>query len=162
MTALSVNSPIFINEIMMSGSRIKWLPAVMIQNDQKVIWFEPPEEQGAPLRLNMFINDQHQNKIIWIDNNVWHASSDSFDIKIVNKKSSLKIIVSNESGVPIVDINFFAPDTIVISKFISHFSDKSVEIGGSTDSGYINVNGRNMITGSNIYAGYGNIALNIG
>ena len=160
-TVLEIKSVFCINKIAIRSALVSWLPAWAIQAVTKAIWFEPPEEEGAPLRLNLVINDASNAKIAWIDNNIWHGSAKAFDISIVagKERSRIKVMTCNKRA--ILDLEFLPPNKINLSRFYSYYSGQLVEIAGNKEGGFVNLNGRTLISGSGLYVGHSNAALSL-
>jgi len=160
-TVLEVKSAFFINKIAVGSTLVNWVPAFVAQTVIKAIWFEPPEEEGAPLRLNLIINDANHAKVAWIDNNVWHGFTKTFDINIVSGKERSEIKVTEYSKKVVLDLEFFPPNKVNVYSFSSYYGGRLVEIAGNKEEGVIKINNRVFMSGSGIYSGNSNVALSL-
>ena len=135
---------------------------VKLENSvEKAIWFEPPEEEGAPIRLNLAIFGNNGAKLAWIQNNVWHASTDNLDVKVISGLKRSKISVKRSDQNVIADLEFYPPNDIRIYKFASYYGNKFVEIIGNIKEGNLKINGRVVISGSHITAMRSRVAISI-
>ncbi len=101
-TALEVNSMFGVDRIGFRGAVLGWLPIVEMPMRAKAIWFEPSEEDGAPLQLNAIICGRDGKPLAWIENNVWHGSASNLDIQVVagNERSKVRVQAHDDGLVP--------------------------------------------------------------
>jgi hypothetical protein len=153
-TVLEVKSLFSINQIAFGLVIHEWVPLLKLPTTTKAIWFELPEEAGAPLRLNTIIYGREANALAWIENNVWHGSAQNLDITIVTGEERSKISIRGGDGNIILDLGFFPPNLIRIYKVLSYYNGVKIEIVGNADRGYYKRDDVLILSGSKIYSGY--------
>jgi hypothetical protein len=116
----------------------------------RAIWFEPSEEDGAPLQLNAIICGRDGRPLAWIENNVWHGSASNLDIQVVAGNERSKVRVQAHDDGLVLDVEFVPPNLVTIYKVITYFWRQRIEICGSADGGYIKTNDTLVASGSNI------------
>jgi hypothetical protein len=92
-------------------------PTVLTLNGDRTIWFNPPEEDGAPIRLNLRLCGPDDTEIVNIKNNVWNATTSSDDIVLVSGELTGRIRVDYK-GHTIFQACITPPRHIEISKYI--------------------------------------------
>lgn len=77
--------------------------------EKNIIWFNAPELPGAPISFNAIIHDEHDKKVLWIENNVWHGSSSAFDIEFKSGTNGGSIKIRRKRGEVIFDLEINPP-----------------------------------------------------
>ena len=125
-------------------------PVVLDVKGEKVIWFEPPEEQGGPPRFNATFYDEKGHKIFWIENNRWHGSVSNFDI-VMETGQSGAITIRRKLGEIIFDAEMHSPHTLKITTLECFYKDVKIKTARKGDVGDFEINENKILIHSNIY-----------
>lgn len=160
-TVLEVSGGGGVDRILHENYLLNWNPIVFWPVTEKVVWFEPPEEEGAPLRLNVILNDEKSAMLGLIINNDWEGSELNADIITISRSTSFAIQVKNGLGNKIFDLELFPGNTIKLTKFVSYHNKKFIEISGSIECGYVRRDGKPLLQGAHINVGNAMVAISV-
>lgn len=120
---------------------------------EPVIWFNPPEVEGAPNRFNLILRDEDGSELVRIVDNVWHASSSAADVRLTAGDPSSRLEVRDQNG-PVFKATVRPPAAITIELYKSwsrgrHYELKCNPWGRST----LIINGQLVMDGPQIGLG---------
>lgn len=126
---------------------------------EPVIWFNPPEEQGGPNRLNLILRDEAGADLVRIVDNVWSASPEARDVKLTSGDAGGRLEVHDEYG-PVFKAQVYPPHSVEIEVFRSwknghHYAigrDKSGKAVVSKDGDLIMAYGSDNLVSSGCFA----------
>lgn len=126
---------------------------VLRLHGENIIWFNQPEESGAPSRLNLRLYDKANFLFVSIEDNVWITSPESTDAVLISGNVQGVIRVDDKKGV-VFEAHVRPPDFIRVVTFRGWKNGEFFELQRKSDEdGKFIRNGRTILSG-NVRAGH--------
>jgi len=105
------------------GSSLINARSILMYEDKVLLGFEPPEEDGSPIRLTACLTDINGGEMFSVANNEWRASSGRYDVNVVAQALTIR----QASGNIMLRISLGASESLKVERLRMTYCGYSIE-----------------------------------
>jgi hypothetical protein len=105
------------------GSSLINARSILMYEDKVLLGFEPPEQDGSPIRLTACLTDINGKEMFSVANNEWRADSDQYDVNVVGQSLTIR----HASGNIMLRISLGVSESLKVERLRMTYCGYSIE-----------------------------------